>query len=208
MLKVWLVVSVALSATKEVILEIKRSVIAICLNFIVSWSQIYASFPAHEIPKSRWTETDTVRRKPQKSGNTHNNYCGQIFLVFRIIIRMPEKYYDGNFWLFRWLPLNCWDVQKGEQYCWYGKYETLQHEENDTFEMCWFFMGIFQIAIDPPPHLLLNGQTWKKVLQTILASPYTHGQRGKKCPPPPTGHAHMEATHFKKEHFTHSLEGR
>jgi len=35
-LKVWLVVSVALSATKEVILEIKRSVIAICLNFIVS----------------------------------------------------------------------------------------------------------------------------------------------------------------------------
>ena len=42
------------------------------------------------------------------------------------------------------------------------------------FEMCWFYMGIAQIALDTPP--LSNGQTWKKAPQTILASLY---------PPPP-----------------------
>ena len=41
------------------------------------------------------------------------------------------------------------------------------------FEMCWVYMAIAQIAQDPP---LSNGQTWKKVFQTILASPYTPGQ--------------------------------
>ena len=34
--------------------------------------------------------------------------------------------------------------------------------------MCWFYMGIAQIALDPPP--LSKGQTWKKVCQTILAN--------------------------------------
>ena len=41
------------------------------------------------------------------------------------------------------------------------------------FEMCWVYMAIAQIAQDPPP--LSNGQTWKKVFQTILASPYIPG---------------------------------
>ena len=72
-------------------------------------------------------------------------------------------------------------------------------------------MGIAQIALDlttTPP--LSNGQTWKKMPQTILASsPDIPGQTwGKKCPKhilaslytpsPLTGNAHMETTHFKK----------
>ena len=48
--------------------------------------------------------------------------------------------------------------------------------------MCWFYMGIAQIALEHPPPLLSNGQTWKKVPQTILTNPYTPGQRGKKVP--------------------------
>ena len=47
--------------------------------------------------------------------------------------------------------------------------------------MCWFYLGIVQIALDPHPPLS-NEQTWKKVPQTTLASPYTPGQRGKKVP--------------------------
>ena len=54
--------------------------------------------------------------------------------------------------------------------------------EKPLFEMCWFYVGIAQIALDPPSPLS-NGQTWKKyVPQTILASPYTPGQSGKKVP--------------------------
>ena len=41
----------------------------------------------------------------------------------------------------------------------------------------------------PPPQS--NGQTWKKVPQTILASPYTPGQHGKKVPK-----TMLETTHF------------
>ena len=48
-------------------------------------------------------------------------------------------------------------------------------------------MGIAQTALDPP---LSNGQMWKKVPQTILASLYTHL--------PLTDNTHMETTHFKK----------
>ena len=88
-------------------------------------------------------------------------------------------------------------------------------------------MGTAQIALDPSPPLCQTGKRRKKVLQTVLASPYTPGQTwgkkcskpswqafttprqmcGKKCPkpswqaftsPPLTGNAHMEATHFEK----------
>ena len=48
--------------------------------------------------------------------------------------------------------------------------------------MCGFYMGIAQIALDPPP-LCQKGKR-EKVPQTILASPYTPGQCGKKCPKP------------------------
>ena len=47
--------------------------------------------------------------------------------------------------------------------------------------MFWFYVGIAQIALDPPP--LSNGQMWKKVPQTILASLYIH--------PLLMGNAHM-----------------
>ena len=55
--------------------------------------------------------------------------------------------------------------------------------------MCWFYMGIAQIALDPP--LCQTGKRGKKVPQTILASLNT---------PPPllTGNAHMETTRFKR----------
>ena len=39
--------------------------------------------------------------------------------------------------------------------------------------MCCFYLGIAQIALDPPP-LCQTGKRWKKVLQTILASLYLH----------------------------------
>ena len=55
--------------------------------------------------------------------------------------------------------------------------------------MCWFPMGIAQIALDPP--LCQTGKRAKKVLQTILASLYTP-------PPSLSGNAHLETTHFKK----------
>ena len=45
------------------------------------------------------------------------------------------------------------------------------------FEMCWFYMGIAQIALDPP---MARANVEKKVPQTILASHYTPGQREKK----------------------------
>ena len=46
--------------------------------------------------------------------------------------------------------------------------------------MCCFYMGIAQIALDPP--LCQTGKRGKKVPQTILASPYTPRQCGKKVP--------------------------
>ena len=51
-------------------------------------------------------------------------------------------------------------------------------------EMRWFYMGIAQIALDPPS--LKRANVEKKVSQTILASLYT----------PLT--VHMETRHFKK----------
>ena len=79
------------------------------------------------------------------------------------------------------------------------------------FKMCWFYsMGIAKIALDPPPPSVKRANM-EKVPQTILASPYTPRQRGKKVsqtiqtslypPPPPlalTCNATMETTHFKK----------
>ena len=41
--------------------------------------------------------------------------------------------------------------------------------------MCGFYMGIAQIALDPPPRFVKRANV-KKVSQTILASPYTPGQ--------------------------------
>ena len=74
--------------------------------------------------------------------------------------------------------------------------------------MCWFYMGIAQIALDPHPlcqtgkrgkkcskpswkALTPLGKCGKKGLQTILVSLYTP-------PPPITGNTHMETTHCKK----------
>ena len=55
------------------------------------------------------------------------------------------------------------------------------------FEMCWFYMGIAQIALDRPRlPSFKRANVEEKVPQTILASP------------PLTGNAHMETTHFKK----------
>ena len=47
------------------------------------------------------------------------------------------------------------------------------------FEMCWFYMGIVQIALDPTPPVK-RANMGKKCAQTILASLYTppYGQ----CP--------------------------
>ena len=53
--------------------------------------------------------------------------------------------------------------------------------------MCWFCMGIAQIALDPSP--LIQANVGKKVPQTILASHYN---------PLLTGNAHVETTYFKK----------
>ena len=42
------------------------------------------------------------------------------------------------------------------------------------FEMCWFYMGIAQIALETPPplpHLCQTGM-WEIVTQTILVSPH------------------------------------
>ena len=47
------------------------------------------------------------------------------------------------------------------------------------FEMCWFYMGIAQIALDP---CVKGANVEKKVPQTILASPFTPRQRGKNVP--------------------------
>ena len=56
------------------------------------------------------------------------------------------------------------------------------------FQMCWFYMGIAQIALDPS---LSNRQMWGK-----SAPNYP----GKPLHPPPLlmGNALMETTHFKK----------
>ena len=73
--------------------------------------------------------------------------------------------------------------------------------------MCWFYMGIAQIALEPPPSVK-RASVEKKVPQTILTSPDIPGQTweigapyhsGKPLHPPPLmGNAHMETTHFKK----------
>ena len=59
------------------------------------------------------------------------------------------------------------------------------------FEMCWFFMGIAQIASEPHP-LSVKGQTWTKSARNHLGKPLH--------PPlsPLSGNAHMETTHFSK----------
>ena len=84
--------------------------------------------------------------------------------------------------------------------------------------MCWFYMGkgIAQIALDPPSikranhpskplHPLTN--LGKKVLQTILASPYAPTQMWERSAPnhprrplhpPLPDNAHMETPNFKK----------
>ena len=53
--------------------------------------------------------------------------------------------------------------------------------------MCWFYMGIAQRALDPPPPpSVKHANVGKKVLQTILASLFT--------PLRLSGNAHMETT--------------
>ena len=66
------------------------------------------------------------------------------------------------------------------------------HSGKPLFEMCGFYMGIAQIALDPRPLHSVNRANVdkKKVPETILTSLYT--------PPPLTGNAHLETTHFKK----------
>ena len=44
------------------------------------------------------------------------------------------------------------------------------------FEMCWFYMGIAQIALDPPP--LSNGLMWKKSAMRAMPMETTHLKRG------------------------------
>ena len=57
------------------------------------------------------------------------------------------------------------------------------------FEMCWFYMGIAQIALDPPPPLS-NRQTWNK-------SAPKHPDKPLHPSHPLKGNAHKETTHFK-----------
>ena len=56
------------------------------------------------------------------------------------------------------------------------RFKTCRVYWKPPFEMCWFYMGSAQIALDLLPPLS-NGKTWKKVLQAILASPYTRVQQ-------------------------------
>ena len=49
------------------------------------------------------------------------------------------------------------------------------------FQMCWFYMGIAQIALDPPP-LCQMGKHGKKVPQPSWQVLTPLGSVGKKCP--------------------------
>ena len=75
---------------------------------------------------------------------------------------------------------------------WYVKCVCRFALRKPLFEIWWFYMGIAQIALDPPP--LSNRQTWeKKVPQTILASPST--------PPPPLPGNAIWKQHVSKRGF-------
>ena len=63
----------------------------------------------------------------------------------------------------------------------------MHDKESPFFETCWFFMGIVQIALEP--HLLSNGQTWKKKCSKPSWQAFT---------PPFLGNANVETTYFKK----------
>ena len=56
------------------------------------------------------------------------------------------------------------------------------------FEMCWVYMAIAQIAQDPPP----------SVKQTNVEKKCSKPSWQAFTPPPLTGNAHVETTHFKK----------
>ena len=62
--------------------------------------------------------------------------------------------------------------------CWRDT-EDVRGSGKPLFEMCWFYMGIVQIALDPTPPVK-RANMGKKCAQTILASLYTppYGQ----CP--------------------------
>ena len=74
--------------------------------------------------------------------------------------------------------------------------------------MCWFYMGIAQIALDPPPFSVKRANMEKKCSKPSWQALTPPGNVGKKCPklswqalirpPPLMGNAHMEATHYKK----------
>ena len=90
------------------------------------------------------------------------------------------------------------------------------------FEMCWFYMGIAQIALDPPLSVKQANMELKcpKPSWQVLTPPGNVGKSapnhpGKPLhpqatweksdpnhpgnhPPPLTGNAHLETTHFKK----------
>ena len=60
------------------------------------------------------------------------------------------------------------------------------------FQMCWFYMGIAQIALDPlPPSSVKLANVKKKC-------PKPSWQAFSKVYTPLTGNAYMETTHFKK----------
>ena len=71
-----------------------------------------------------------------------------------------------------------------------AKLVTQKGKPLPLFEMFWFYMGIVQIALDPPA-LCQTGKRGKKVLQTILTSPYT-------SPPPPFGQCPYGTNTFQK----------
>ena len=72
------------------------------------------------------------------------------------------------------------------------------------FEMCWFYMGIAQIALDPPPLSVKQANVEKKCPKPSWQALTPSGKRGEKVPYTImaslslSGNAHMETTHFKK----------
>ena len=81
-------------------------------------------------------------------------------------------------------------VRPGKHKLWrYGK---------PLFEMCWFYMGIAQLALDPPLPPLSNGQTWKKGAPNHPGKPLHPGQIWKKKCPKPSWQAFTTTPPFRQ----------
>ena len=95
---------------------------------------------------------------PPEHGSSHFGEAQIVQLGVKIVFSSSSSWYhyeELEFKPCQRCNLKVHVQKKHKHYSWFDRRQFL-------FEMCWFYMGIAQIALDPPAPPLSNEKTWKK----------------------------------------------